>query len=180
MSRAHPNVVSRIFIDDRFPDCTVVPPSLKGAIYTDAGALDTSGSTTDAETIVSTVNAVDQKAGATDDAPPNQPVPDTVVTAVDGVVIASASNSTRRALAGRAPLLNRTPGRFARAAEKRSSSDYEQVFAGTGTSLTDRDGSIEGTAYLTYTVVDNSTYNVDACLAFCDRVPGCGKFSHVL
>ncbi|KXN92682.1 hypothetical protein AN958_00352 [Leucoagaricus sp. SymC.cos] len=38
---------------------------------------------------------------------------------------------------------------------------------------TDRDGSIEGTAYLTYTVVSNLTYSVDDCLRFCDRVDGC-------
>lgn len=41
--------------------------------------------------------------------------------------------------------------------------------------LTDRDGSIEGTAFLTYTVVPNITYSVDACLSFCNRVEGCGK-----
>lgn len=159
-------------------DCTIVPPALKGAIVANTGALDASDTTTDTETIISTVNAVDQKAGATDDTPPNQTPPDTVVTATDGVVVDSASNSTRRALAGRAPLLNRTPGRFSRAVEKRASSNYEQVFAGSGTPADrDRDGSIQGTAYLTYTVVDNSTYNVDACLAFCDRVPGCGRSS---
>ena len=57
---------------------------------------------------------------------------------------------------------------------KRLTSGYEQVFAGTGTGPNDRDASIEGTAYLTYTVVDNSTYNVQQCLDFCDRVDGCG------
>ncbi|KAG5642425.1 hypothetical protein DXG03_002799 [Asterophora parasitica] len=54
-----------------------------------------------------------------------------------------------------------------------SASDYTQEFDGTGTAFTDRDAAIEGPAYLTYSVVPNSTYNVDACLATCDRVPGC-------
>ncbi|KIJ33759.1 hypothetical protein M422DRAFT_182877 [Sphaerobolus stellatus SS14] len=42
-----------------------------------------------------------------------------------------------------------------------------------GQSNPSNDASIEGTAYLTYTVVPNSTYNVDACLSFCNTVPGC-------
>ena len=60
--------------------------------------------------------------------------------------------------------------------KKRDDSSYEQVFAGTGTNLTARDGAIEGTAYLTYTLVSNATYDVDDCLAFCDRVQGCGTY----
>lgn len=52
---------------------------------------------------------------------------------------------------------------------------YEEVFSGSGTARADRDGSIQGTAYLTYTVVPNSTYNVDACLDFCNSVNGCGE-----
>jgi len=50
---------------------------------------------------------------------------------------------------------------------------YEVVFEGTGTGPDDRDASIQGTAYLTYTVVPNNTYNVDACLEFCNQVSGC-------
>jgi len=55
----------------------------------------------------------------------------------------------------------------------RDPSDYEEVFTGSGTGPNDRDASIEGTAYLTFGLVDNSTYNVDACLAFCDSVDQC-------
>jgi len=141
---------------------TVVSPASKAITDTLGGPLDTNGTTTDTDTIVNTVSQVDQKSGATGDAPPNQPPPPVLVTAVDGVltnqtVDSVASTSTRRGLV------------------QRSASDYEQLFAGTGTGPNDRDGSIEGTAYLTYTVVDNSTYSVQQCLDFCDRVEGCGK-----
>ncbi|KAF9472402.1 hypothetical protein BDN70DRAFT_909155 [Pholiota conissans] len=54
-----------------------------------------------------------------------------------------------------------------------SNSKYDLVFSGTGTGPDDRDASIQGAAYLTFTVVDNSTYNVGACLDFCDSVSSC-------
>lgn len=120
------------------------------------------GTETDTETIVSTVQIVNQKSGASNDALPNQPPPPTTVTAVDGELSAAADtiqNPTRRSLD----------------LSGRSIDDYEVVFEGTGTGLNDRDGSIEGTAYLTYTVVSNLTYDVSDCLSFCDRVEGCGK-----
>ncbi|KAG5640163.1 hypothetical protein DXG03_000882, partial [Asterophora parasitica] len=50
---------------------------------------------------------------------------------------------------------------------------YTPVFVGTGTGETDRDASIEGDGYLTYTVVNNATYNIDGCLDFCTSVDGC-------
>lgn len=61
-------------------------------------------------------------------------------------------------------------------ARKRDLDGYEEVFPGTGPAGIPNitDASIEGTAYLTYTVLPNSTYDVDACLSFCDRVEGCG------
>ena len=52
-----------------------------------------------------------------------------------------------------------------------------QVFAGTsehGTKVVN--AVIEGTGYLTYNIVSNSTYNVDACLFFCTSIPRCSKF----
>ena len=70
------------------------------------------------------------------------------------------------------------PGRFARAM-KRDYSDYTQVFTGTGTGPSDRDGSIQGTAYLTFTLIPNTTtYEVatDACQNYCDGIETCGKF----
>lgn len=139
----------------------------------DPGALDLSGTETDATSIAQTVSNVDQKTGIPDNAPPNLPPADTAVTAVDGDIANDPQpvNSTRRSIE------RRIPGRFARhIPAKRSASDYEQVFAGTGVALSDRDGSIEGTAYLTYTLVSNSTYNVADCLSFCDSVDGCGEF----
>jgi len=134
----------------------IAPPASQGVWNDPANALDLTGTDTDTATIVSTVNIVDQKAGATGD--PDQPIPDTAITAVDGQL--TNGTSSRRRSTGYS---------------RRSASDYDLVFSGTGTGPNDRDGSIEGTAYLTFTLVPNSTYNVDACLAFCDSVELCGS-----
>lgn len=140
---------------------TIVPPASQGAWNDPANALDLTGTTTDTDTIVSTANIVDQKSGATGD--PDQPIPETTITAVDGQLTAAGT-------------ANSTSSSRRRSTEifRRDASDYELVFSGTGTGPNDRDGSIEGTAYLTFTLVPNSTYNVDACLAFCDSVELCG------
>lgn len=145
---------------------TIVPPFSQGQWNAPSNALTLNGTYTDTSTIASTVNVVDQKTSTTGDIPPNQPVADTAVTAVDGQVTAAGTNST----ASRRSFVTRSEG-FA----KRSPSDYELVFSGTGTTPNDRDASIEGTAYLTYTLVSNATYDVDDCLAQCDRVETCGK-----
>ncbi|KAF8805644.1 hypothetical protein BYT27DRAFT_7258024 [Phlegmacium glaucopus] len=142
----------------------IVPPCSKGQWNDPSNALTLDGTFTDATTITSTANTVDQKAGATDDTPPNQPVADTVVTAVDGEVTDAGTNST----ATPRSLLTRSEGYL-----KRSPSDYELVFSGTGTGPSDRDAAIEGTAYLTYSLVSNATYDVDDCLAKCDQVEIC-------
>ncbi|THV08014.1 hypothetical protein K435DRAFT_709277 [Dendrothele bispora CBS 962.96] len=138
---------------------TIVSPASKAITDTLGSPLDTNGTHTDADTIVSTVSEVNQKSGATGDAPPNLPPAPVSVTAVDGTLtnqtVDAVTGNTRRDLI------------------QRSASDYEQLFDGTGTGPYDRDASIEGTAYLTYTVVDNSTYNIGQCLDFCDRVQGC-------
>ncbi|KAF8154947.1 hypothetical protein B0H34DRAFT_676632 [Crassisporium funariophilum] len=142
---------------------TVVPPASKGQWNAPPLALTLDGTGTDASTIVSTIGIVEQKSGPPVDAAPNQPIADTVVTAVDGQLTAAGSNSTttRRALTRKA------------GSSRRSSDDYELVFSGTGTGPKDRDASIQGTAYLTYSLVSNATYDVDDCLAFCDRVETC-------
>ena len=119
---------------------------------------------TDTDIIVATANNVDQKSGAAVDSLPNQPVAITTLTAIDGSLITAGSggnSSSRR--------------RFAERSTRRSSSDYELIFPGTGTGPYDRDAAIEGTAYLTYTLVPNATYNVDDCLNKCDQVETCGK-----
>ncbi|KAF9442645.1 hypothetical protein P691DRAFT_764987 [Macrolepiota fuliginosa MF-IS2] len=126
--------------------------------------LTVNGTETDVDTIASTIQIVDQKTGATTDAPPNQPPPPTTVTAVDGEL----TNSTVPELAN-----STTPTKRSLDLSKRLLDGYEVVFDGTGFGPTDRDASIEGTAYLTYTVVSNLTYSVDDCLRFCDRVDGC-------
>lgn len=110
---------------------------------------------------------MDQKSGAAGDTDPNQPVPPVTVTAIDGdltnTTVANVTSSRRRST---------------RSLSRRDPSDYDLVFSGSGTGPTDRDASIEGTAYLTFTLVPNSTYNVDACLDFCDSVTDCGTCLH--
>ncbi|GLB44424.1 hypothetical protein LshimejAT787_1700510 [Lyophyllum shimeji] len=118
---------------------------------------------TESQSIEATVPLVDQKAGANGDAPPNHPVPDTVVTAVDGHVVDSESRFS----------VPSTNSRSTSGSAKRSVSRYHQVFGGTGTGPNDRDSSVEGTGYLTYTAVPNATYNIDACLDYCSSVKGC-------
>ncbi|KAF9530204.1 hypothetical protein CPB83DRAFT_892823 [Crepidotus variabilis] len=115
---------------------------------------------TDATTIANTVAQVRQKAGASGN--PNHPVPETVVTARDGKLTSKGqltSNATSLA------------GLFERS--KRSPSDYILVFGGSPVNSEARDASIEGTAYLTFTLVSNATYNIGDCLAFCDSVREC-------
>jgi hypothetical protein len=109
---------------------------------------------------VQTASQVDQKSGPSIDAPPNASISPTTVTAVDGTLtnasIADAGSSRRRD-AGR-------PGK--------RDSGFEKLFD--GLSIGQHDASIEGTAYLTYTVVNNATYNVQACLDWCANINGCG------
>ncbi|KAF6752071.1 hypothetical protein DFP72DRAFT_906001 [Ephemerocybe angulata] len=143
----------------------LVPPALRGV--PDSVSEDTpdlKGRLTDIDTIDSTAQIVEQKDGPTADSPPNQPISDTVVTAVDGELTeagaATPSNSTSN-------------GRRTLPKKRRAVSDYNLVFSGTGTRSTDRDASIQGTAYLTFRVIDNSTYNVDTCLDFCSSEPKC-------
>ncbi|KAL0578875.1 hypothetical protein V5O48_003108 [Marasmius crinis-equi] len=147
----------------------LVYPVDRGVPDTNDNTLDLANNPTDSDKIASTAAAVNQTGGATGDAPPNLPPPETAVTALDGTVLdnsvaVSSANVVRRGFLPNVP---------ENVAVKRANAGYKQVFAGTGTGLTDRDGSIEGTAYLTYTVVPNSTYSVNACLAFCDRVTEC-------
>ncbi|KAF8217198.1 hypothetical protein K438DRAFT_2082563 [Mycena galopus ATCC 62051] len=123
--------------------------------------------TPDNDLIAQTVNQVNQKTAPPTDAAPDAAVPPTGVTAVgdaDGTVTVanatiqdvSASNSTRR----------RDIGRFGK-----RQSGFKELFSGLAPGV--HDASIEGTAYLTYTVVDNSTYNVQACLDYCAGIEGC-------
>ncbi|KAJ7578264.1 hypothetical protein C8J56DRAFT_835951 [Mycena floridula] len=123
------------------------------------GALNLNGTVTDTTTIDNTVAIVNQKSGPT--GAPNQPVPPVFATAIDGKLTHQAV--TRR------DVLERTSG----PSDKRSIANYTLIFSGTGVSPNDRDGSIEGTAFLTFTTVNNSTYNVEACLDFCDGIEQC-------
>jgi hypothetical protein len=140
---------------------TIVPPASQG--QWNAPSSNLNGAVTDTESIVSTVYNVNQKSGADANTLPNQPVTKTTLTAVDGSITTAGSGSdspSRRSFSERL---------------KRRSSSYELVFSGTGTGPNDRDAAIEGTAYLTYILVSNSTYNVNDCLKKCDQVGTCGK-----
>jgi len=139
------------------------PPTPNGAPTTFSNVLTLNGTETDVKAIDSTVLAVNQKGGANDNTPPNQPVPETTVTAVDGQVL------TNQTTVSSAPT---TLGSFQNSSTvtKRQDSGYEEVFTG---SVSGPDGSVEGTAYLTYTVLPNSTYDINDCLAFCDSVTQC-------
>ncbi|THV02255.1 hypothetical protein K435DRAFT_792764 [Dendrothele bispora CBS 962.96] len=138
------------------------------------------GVMTDMDSILAAASTVDQKSGPAADDPPQLPPPTTSVTILDGTPI----NSTVDAVAADGVTLNRRSRarrshrgllKHRRELARRDSDfspdpRYEQVFGDNGD---DHDGSIQGTAYLTYTVVDNSTYNVLDCLQFCDRVKDC-------
>ncbi|EAU87109.1 hypothetical protein CC1G_05798 [Coprinopsis cinerea okayama7 len=143
----------------------VVPPAQQGVPNSFENTLVVAGTETDIETIVSTAEIVDQKSGPAVDEEPNHPIAETVITAVDGELTeagisgSSSSSSSRRSLTS--------------VHKKRGIEDYEMVFDGTGTSAEARDASIQGTAYLTFTLVNNATYNIEACLDFCSSVPQC-------
>ncbi|KAJ7673805.1 hypothetical protein DFH06DRAFT_1467248 [Mycena polygramma] len=108
--------------------------------------------------IAQTANQVDQKGGAAFDAPPDIAVPPTAVTAVDGTLtndtVADASTSGT-----------------AKRREIKRQSEFEKVFDALPAGQ--HDASIEGTAYLTYTLVNNATYNIAACTDWCATVDGC-------
>lgn len=141
---------------------TISPNMLLGPSVNNTLTLE--GTQTDTDKIASTVQIVNQKAGAPLDAPPDQPPPPTSITAIDGELTnATISNNTSSTISRRSFL------------STRSVDDYEIMFQGTGTGPNDRDGSIEGTAYLTFTVLPNATYDVPGCLSFCDHVDGCGE-----
>jgi hypothetical protein len=148
----------------------IVPPSQQGVL--DQPQELPEPPFTDVDTIVATVEIVDQKTGPLVDEPPNQPVPETVITAVDGQITEAGADPTLRVTT------EATPSR--RSVERRAISDYQQVFDGTGLRAdSSRDASIQGTAYLTFTIVNNATYNIADCLNFCSSVPQCGASFHV-
>ncbi|TFK64854.1 hypothetical protein BDN72DRAFT_901199, partial [Pluteus cervinus] len=131
------------------------------------------GSPLDLGAIVAIAKTINQKAGAQDDAPPSTQIPETVITAV-GDTITTAGSGTG-ALLG--VIHGETPPDLSTGStlQRRDSDDgdYIQVFAGTGTDPSDRDASIIGTGYLTYTVLPDNTYDVDGCLQFCDLIGPC-------
>ncbi|KAJ6534234.1 hypothetical protein B0H19DRAFT_1185596 [Mycena capillaripes] len=138
----------------------IVPPTQKGVPHQTED--DTTPPTTDNDAIAQTANQVDQKNCPPVDAPPSTDVPPTTVTAVDGtltnstVADASSGSSSRR----------RNIGRFGK-----RQSDYKEVFSPLPPGQ--HDASIQGTAYLTYTLVPNSTYSVQACTDWCSTVDSC-------
>ncbi|KAE9386967.1 hypothetical protein BT96DRAFT_1005580 [Gymnopus androsaceus JB14] len=135
-------------------------PAFQGTPATSSNPPDLNRTTTDTSNIVSTAQQVDRKSGASSDAPPDQPATNTTITAINGDLV----NQT---------ILTTTSSRHGLYEISRQNNNYEQFFGGTGTGPNDRDASIEGTVYLTYTVFSNATYDVDDCLDYCDSVAGC-------
>ncbi|KAJ6532113.1 hypothetical protein DFH09DRAFT_1408752 [Mycena vulgaris] len=127
---------------------------------------DTPAPTPDNAAIAETAGQVDQKSGPAVDAPPNADVPPTTVTAVD-----STLTNTTVAGAASGPTRRRDIGRFGK-----RQPGFEKVFDGKPAG--EHDASIQGTAYLTYTVVNNATYNVQACLDWCAGIDGCVFVNH--
>lgn len=151
-----------------------VPPVAQTGSYTPGDPLYSDDAFTNVANILHTLAMVKQKTGVAIDARPGEPVPETMVTAVDGQLTKSVIPGRRSSWSRRDSKDARNQRNSEARVVKRTNPEYTQVFTGTGTGPKDRDGSIEGTAYLTYSVVSNSTYNVDACLAACDKVTGCG------
>ena len=102
------------------------PPPTNGAPLSN-----TNGTVTDTENIVSTIYKVDQKSGAGVDTPPNQPVADTTLTAVDGLLTTAGSDGDSPSRRSFSEQLRRQP------------SDYELMFSGTGTGTNDCDASMK-------------------------------------
>ena len=144
----------------------IIAPALGGIPASIANVLNPDDSVTDAWSIMSTAAMVEQKGGADDSAIPNKPVSDTVVTAIDGRLVPTGDQN--QTLARRGARM-RAKGKYVA-----RDLDYTQIFAGMGTAPSDRDAAVEGTAYLTYTLVPNATYNVGACLDYCDLTEYCG------
>ncbi|KAJ7710549.1 hypothetical protein B0H17DRAFT_915040, partial [Mycena rosella] len=143
----------------------IVPPGQQGS-FNQSITQSSDGSTTDANLIAQTAGQVNQKSGAPDDEAPDANIPLTSVTAIDGVLM----SATVADVTGSTSSHRRRPrhyfGRF-----DRRQSGFEEIFA--GLPADQHDAAIEGTAYLTYTLVPNSTYNVDACLAWAATIDGC-------
>ncbi|KAJ7230152.1 hypothetical protein GGX14DRAFT_553638 [Mycena pura] len=99
------------------------------------------------------------------DAPPT-----TNVTAVDGTL----TNATVADVAGTGSTRSRDASPSVVGAR-----GYEEVF-GDAPPRQACAMSTQGTVYLTYTVVNNATYNIQACLDFCDQVDGCGTYVTVV
>ncbi|KAJ7170497.1 hypothetical protein C8R43DRAFT_1085448 [Mycena crocata] len=136
-----------------------LPPALQAAQDSANSTLASPNNLTDTDTIVQTAGVVDQKAGApADDTLPGLPQSPTMLTALDGEIILSSifdSNSTT----------------LPRGLGKRDLSDYELIFNGSA----GPDAAVQGTAYLTFTVVSNASYaqGLAECLDFCDKTIGC-------
>ncbi|KAJ7625788.1 hypothetical protein FB45DRAFT_922306 [Roridomyces roridus] len=124
----------------------IVPPGKQGDLNQPAD--DTPAPTPDNDAIADTAGQVNQKSAVPVTAAPSDNVPATTVTAVDGDLVnstvASVADSSRR-----------------RKRQTSQPGEYIEVFAPKAAGV--HDASIEGTAYLTYTVVNNATYNVDGC-----------------
>ncbi|KAJ3985589.1 hypothetical protein F5890DRAFT_1119932 [Lentinula detonsa] len=146
-------------------ECGLVQyPACKGVFTGSADIYDFYGTTTDLESIAHAVfQRTRRKFGVTAECPPNLPPASTIATTLDDEVVNSA------VLVPRNPSIRTVVHQMLR----RPTSDYVRIFGGTGIGPEDRDASVVGVSYLTYTLVNSSTYNIDECLEFCDSIRGC-------
>ncbi|KAH6907813.1 hypothetical protein BKA70DRAFT_1223119 [Coprinopsis sp. MPI-PUGE-AT-0042] len=117
-------------------------------------------------------NAVDSNSGPGINDLPNQPIRDTVIAPAAAVVQVDKAVPTTAAWSPVGAITASSPPAKSKRADRRA---YDMVFSGTGKDSDDRDASIEGTAYLTHTLVSNATYEggLEECLAWCDGIEGC-------
>ncbi|KAJ7792031.1 hypothetical protein B0H14DRAFT_3890257 [Mycena olivaceomarginata] len=153
-----------------FSATAIVPPGHQGLPH--QTPTDVDHPKPDNAAIVETaLGQVDQKIAPPVDAPPNAAVAPTLVTAVDGTVTNSTIAETVTNSTGADASSASRRRRLGDGVAKRETGKFEKVFD--GLPADQHDASIQGTAYLTYTVVNNATYNVQGCLDWCSTVKGC-------
>lgn len=130
---------------------------------------------TDFDSIEATANQVDQTSSVDSRARPDRKPAATEVTAIDGELTdAGIASPKKRSTSAQGLETRFNMGSIVSLkSEERGINDYIKVF---DASTSSKDASIQGTAYLTYKLVSNSTtYNngLNECLSFCDSVTGC-------
>lgn len=136
----------------------------------------TDAAVTDFNKIVGAVQLVNPKVRVNpDNGPPGHAPAATLVTVLDGEVVNQPVSKAKRSF----HFMKRYLSKFVRRHRgpthvARQVGGFKKIFGGTGTERESRDASIQGSSYLTYTVIPNDgNYNADACVEFCSNIKGC-------